>query len=40
MSQVINRAHVTQAAPDFKAEAVLPDGEFATISTADYKGKW
>jgi alkyl hydroperoxide reductase subunit AhpC len=31
---------VTQAAPDFKAQAVMPDGTFKQISMADYKGKY
>lgn len=31
---------VTKPAPDFKATAVMPDGEFKEISLADYKGKY
>jgi peroxiredoxin (alkyl hydroperoxide reductase subunit C) len=31
---------VTQAAPDFKAQAVLPDGSFGEVSLSDYKGKY
>ena len=31
---------VQKPAPDFKAQAVLPDGSFKTISLADYKGKY
>lgn len=31
---------VGKQAPDFKAEAVLPDGSFAEISLADYRGKY
>ena len=31
---------VTQQAPDFKAQAVLPDGQFNEISLSDYKGKY
>jgi alkyl hydroperoxide reductase subunit AhpC len=31
---------VTQQAPDFKAQAVLPDGSFKQISLNDYKGKY
>ena len=31
---------VTQPAPDFKADAVLPNGEFKQVSLADYKGKY
>ncbi len=30
---------VTKKAPDFKAEAVMPDGSFKEISLADYRGK-
>jgi len=31
---------VTQPAPDFKADAVMPDGSFKQISLSDYKGKY
>ena len=31
---------VQKTAPNFKAEAVLPDGSFKEISLSDYKGKW
>jgi peroxiredoxin (alkyl hydroperoxide reductase subunit C) len=31
---------VGRPAPDFKAQAVLPDGSFKQISLADYKGKY
>lgn len=31
---------VQQQAPDFKAQAVMPDGSFKQISLADYKGKY
>ena len=31
---------VTQPAPDFKAQAVMPGGEFKEISLSDYKGKY
>jgi alkyl hydroperoxide reductase subunit AhpC len=31
---------VTKPAPDFKAQAVMPDGSFKEISLADYKGKY
>jgi len=31
---------VQQAAPDFKAQAVMPDGSFKEISLADYRGKY
>jgi alkyl hydroperoxide reductase subunit AhpC len=30
---------VTQQAPDFKAQAVMPDGQFKEVSLSDYKGK-
>ncbi len=31
---------VTQAAPDFKAEAVLPDNTFGEITLSSYRGKY
>ncbi|QDV64463.1 peroxiredoxin [Crateriforma conspicua] len=31
---------VTQEAPDFKAQAVMPDGQFKEISLSDYRGKY
>jgi alkyl hydroperoxide reductase subunit AhpC len=31
---------VTQPAPDFKAQAVMPDGSFAEVSLSDYRGKY
>ena len=31
---------VTQPAPDFTAQAVMPDGSFQEVSLADYKGKY
>ena len=31
---------VQQQAPDFKAQAVLPDGSFKQVSLSDYKGKY
>jgi alkyl hydroperoxide reductase subunit AhpC len=31
---------VGQKAPEFKGEAVMPDGEFKQIKLSDYKGKW
>jgi len=31
---------VTKPAPDFKAQAVMPDGSFQEVSLADYKGKY
>ena len=30
---------VTKKAPDFKAQAVMPDGSFKDVSLADYRGK-
>lgn len=34
------RASVPNAAPDFKAQAVLPDGSFGEVSLSNYKGKY
>jgi alkyl hydroperoxide reductase subunit AhpC len=31
---------VTQAAPDFKAQAVMADGQFKELSLSDYRGKY
>lgn len=31
---------VTQKAPDFKAQAVMPDGSFKDVSLSDYQGKY
>ncbi|WP_153557343.1 peroxiredoxin [Roseimaritima sediminicola] len=31
---------VTQEAPDFKAQAVMPDGAFKEVSLSDYRGKY
>ena len=31
---------VQQAAPDFKAQAVMPDGSFKQVGLSDYKGKY
>lgn len=31
---------VTQPAPDFKAQAVMPDGSFQEVSLAGYRGKY
>jgi peroxiredoxin (alkyl hydroperoxide reductase subunit C) len=31
---------VQQAAPEFKAQAVMPDGSFQQVSLAEYKGKY
>jgi alkyl hydroperoxide reductase subunit AhpC len=31
---------VTQPAPDFSAQAVMPDGSFQQVSLSDYKGKY
>lgn len=33
-------AHVQGPAPHFRAEAVLPDGQFQTVSLDDFKGKY
>jgi alkyl hydroperoxide reductase subunit AhpC len=31
---------VQQSAPDFKAQAVMPDGSFKSVSLSDYQGKY
>lgn len=31
---------VTQKAPDFKAQAVMPDGSFKHVTLSEYKGKY
>jgi alkyl hydroperoxide reductase subunit AhpC len=31
---------VTKEAPDFKAQAVMPDGSFKEVSLSDYRGKY
>jgi len=31
---------VTQKAPEFSAQAVMPDGQFKTVSLSDYEGKY
>jgi len=31
---------VTKEAPDFKAQAVMPNGEIKDIALSDYKGKY
>ena len=31
---------VTQEAPDFKAQAVMPDGSFKEVKLSDYRGKY
>jgi alkyl hydroperoxide reductase subunit AhpC len=33
-------AQVTQKAPEFQGQAVMPNGEFKDIKLSDYKGKW
>lgn len=33
-------AQVTKLAPDFSAEAVMPNGEFGTIKLSEYRGKY
>jgi len=41
MSQLINKAFITGKAPEFKATALLPNGEFGEINfPSDYKGKY
>lgn len=32
--------HVQQQAPDFKADAVMPNGEFKSLSLSDFKNKY
>ncbi|MEE8575177.1 MAG: peroxiredoxin [Thermodesulfobacteriota bacterium] len=36
----MSEARVQEAAPDFTAQAVMPDGSFKEISLSDYKGKY
>ena len=31
---------VTKAAPDFTAQAVMPDGSFQEVKLSDYRGKY
>jgi peroxiredoxin (alkyl hydroperoxide reductase subunit C) len=31
---------IGQSLPEFKGEAILPNGEFSQINFSDYKGKW
>jgi alkyl hydroperoxide reductase subunit AhpC len=40
MSQSTNRAHVCRPAPEFKADATMPDGQFGSVSLSDFKGKY
>jgi len=35
-----SKARICSPAPEFKIEAVLPDGDFSTVSLSDYKGKY
>ena len=35
-----NNLQVGQKAPDFAAQALLPDGSFKDVKLSDYKGKW
>src|SRR3989338_155654 len=35
-----NNIQVGQKAPDFAAQALLPDGSFKDVKLSDYKGKW
>ena len=34
------RTQIGQKAPDFSAQALLPDGSFKDVKLSDYKGKW
>ncbi|KAL4660083.1 peroxiredoxin-1-like [Arapaima gigas] len=34
------KAHIGKLAPDFKATAVMPDGQFKDIKLSDYRGKY
>lgn len=34
------RAGVGSKVPDFRAQAVMPDGSFREIALSDYRGKW
>ncbi|KPP60043.1 peroxiredoxin-1-like [Scleropages formosus] len=34
------KAHIGKLAPDFKAKAVMPDGQFKDIKLSDYRGKY
>ena len=40
MSQAINKAYVTKAAPSFSATALMPDLSFQTLSLDAYKGRY
>ena len=40
MSQLVNKAVVTKAAPPFTATALMPDLSFQTLSLSDYKGRY
>ena len=31
---------VTKEAPEFKAQAVMPDGSFKEVSLSDYRGQY
>lgn len=35
-----SHAYVRKPAPNFKAKALLPNGEFGEVSLLDYKGKY
>ena len=37
---IIDEAIIGQAAPDFKATAVVVNGQFKDVSLSDYKGKY
>ena len=36
----MSKAFVQKQAPEFEAEAVLPNGQFGKVKLSDYKGKW
>lgn len=40
MQMRFHHAFVTQPAPAFKADALMPDGSFKEVSLSDYKGKY
>lgn len=35
-----NKAYCTLPAPDFKADAIMPDKSFGKVALSDYKGKY
>lgn len=40
MQMRLHHARITEPAPAFKADALMPDGSFKEISLSDYKGKY